>query len=291
MEIKGGLQETKKDRRDFSYKKSFGSISLSELPKEFYVSLPLIIKNQRDSDMCTAYGITAVSEDQEEIILSPEYQFAKIKEITGKIDEFGADLRSAAKSVIKFGSIKEADSPYKLGVQERDFIADWNNWNRELDNKATDYKKGSYFWIDGSYDFFNNIRVALWLNKAEKRSVFIGAEWHAEWSDIKDGIIKTYDPKSFYFGHAFKIYGWKEINGEPYLVAQLSNGKDFGDNGKFYFHSSVINSNAFRYGALTFKDVNQEEIKKIQWNIITLLYDVIKRYQQLIKLQLGKIWG
>ncbi len=118
--IIGGLLPHKKDIRDFSYSQKFGSISPLVLPKEFYLENPeevrKRIKQQGGTDACTAFSLTSVSEFQEGVILSPEYQFAKIKQITGDINGFGANLRDAAKSVIKFGSIKQEDSPFELEV-------------------------------------------------------------------------------------------------------------------------------------------------------------------------------
>ena len=141
----------------------------------------------------------------------------------------------------------------------------------------------SYFWVDGSYDNFDNIRSTLYLNAKEKRSVLIGAEWHQEWSDSKNGIIDDVNMQSLFFGHAFKLYGWKEINNKPYLVAQLSNGKGFGDNGLFYFSRNVINSLAFRYGAITFRDFDPELYKKIEWTILQILANYIAILKKMIE--------
>lgn len=117
-----------------------------------------------------------------------------------------------------------------------------------------------------------------------------GCEWRPSWSNALNGIVNKTDFSEPFFGHAILFFGWKEINNEPYLVAQLSNGKEFGDNGLFYFSRNVVNSSAFRFEGLTFKDFNQEDYKKLQWSLITKLYNLIKIYQQLIKIKLGKVW-
>ena len=81
----GGLLPLPKDKKDFSFGSVFGSADLAELPLEFRIGTPLQIKNQFNSDMCTAFGSSSVSEDQEGVLLSPEYIFAKTKQIAGEL--------------------------------------------------------------------------------------------------------------------------------------------------------------------------------------------------------------
>ena len=281
--IIGGLKDTPKDKRDFSYSKKFGSISPLELPKEFYVSQPLEIKNQFGSDFCVGFGTASVREDTELVILDPYFFWSQMAKIRGNWKEWGADLRLAAKTSTKIGIVKKQDQLNTLENKDRDFLANWENYPEELDEKAKEHIAMSYFWVDGSYDNFDNIRSTLYLNAKEKRSVLIGAEWHQEWSDSKNGIIDDVNMQSLFFGHAFKLYGWKEINNKPYLVAQLSNGKGFGDNGLFYFSRNVINSLAFRYGAITFRDFDPELYKKIEWTILQILANYIAILKKMIE--------
>lgn len=106
-------------------------------------------------------------------------------------------------------------------------------------------------------DTFDKIRATLWQNRGEERSVLAGCTWRQEWTRAPGGLI----PRSYGnggFGHAFKIFGWKKIDGETYLVAQLSNGSEIGDGGIFYFPRSVVNKE-FTYGLFTFKDMPREE--------------------------------
>ena len=291
MVMVNGLQPTKRDIRDFSYSQQFGSVSPLVLPKEFYVSQPLDIKQQYGSDFCIGFASAAVREFTEGVILDPFFVWSQMAKLRGDWREWGMDLRTAAKVLTKIGIVEQKDQPYNLENKDRDFLANWENYPKELENKASDHKAISYFWIDGPYDFFDNIRSTLYLNKEEKRSVLVGAEWRPSWSSAIKGIVKTTDFSEMFFGHAFIFFGWKEIDNEPYLVAQLSNGKEFGDSGIFYFSRSVVNSNAFRFSGLTFKDFNQEDYKKTQFTLIQRLYDLIKIYQQLIKMKLGKVWG
>lgn len=268
LKINGGLQELPKDPRDFQLGALFKPVKESEIPS---ISFSVEdrdnigrVKDQGDSDYCTAYTITGVSEDQEGIELSPEYQFAKIKQITGKIDEWGADLRSACKSATEFGSIPQLFAQSyitrsDIDVSSRKIIADYRNWDAALDREAVLYSKDSFFSISGK-NLFNELRSALWKHKDEHRSIAVGALWRQEWTESQNGII-PYRYGDEGFGHAFKIVGQNIIGKTLYLTAKLSNGKDIGDMGYFYFPEEVVNKE-FVYGAFMFKDIDPEVVKE-----------------------------
>lgn len=262
-----GLTPLKKDARDLSLGAVYKTIPIKDIPLlDFVVSQPIQIKDQLNTDMCVAYAITAVSEDQEGIELSPEYQFAQTKKILGDITSWGADLRTACKAIEKIGSI-----PNKQGIAymngkgvskyNRDWIADWKNWDSALDMSAIEYKKKTYLSID-STDLFSAIIEAMWTFKDEKRSILTGTTWYGNYTDIPLGIIPL-TPQGAGFGHAFKIFGQKIINKERYLVAQLSNGTSIGDGGLFYFPKEVVNRD-FKFGAFMFQDVDTQIIRDAQ---------------------------
>src|SRR3990167_5991989 len=96
-----------------------------------------------------------------------------------------------------------------------------------------------YTFVKGQYDLFDNIRATIWANKEKKQGVITGCLWRSIWTRANDGIIPKFDLDKEGFGHAFVIAGWKEINGETYLIAQLSNGIEVGDKGYFYFPRNV----------------------------------------------------
>lgn len=266
--IGGGLKELPKDERDFSFGAIFGSVPLSELPAEYEVRKPLAIKQQEDSDLCTAFAACAVSEDQEGIELGPEYLFAKTKKIEGDWKTWGADLRSVCKAITKFGTLSKIETIWKLEDKGRDWVADWSNWPETLDGVAGQFRKKSYFSVTGPYDAFDNIRSAMWINREEERSVLTGCMWEFDWTLSPKGIIPEEAGRDS-FGHAFKIFGWKRINGTVYLKAQLSNGEEIGDKGIFYFPRNVVNRK-FTFGSFTFQDISGEEAKVLlekKWSI------------------------
>jgi len=267
----GGLLPLKKDSRDFKYEGMFGGVAIESIPDNFTISDPLEIKDQGYSDMCVAFATVAVSEDQEKVPLSAEWFFSQIKKIQGNWKTWGADLRDGAKAAVKVGFIEEGNSPFSLKKEDRDFIANWDNWPVELQEEAQVHRKEAYFSVNSDFD---SLRSALWQNRLEKRSILTGVLWESDWNGIKDGIIPDKSTGSEETPHAIKIFGQKKIGEKLYLVAQLSNSTDFGDKGIYYFPESIVNKK-FKFGAYIFKDLDPENVKKISWNWRIRLYDFL----------------
>lgn len=282
-EIYGGLQPTPKDERDYSLGAVFGK---AEFPPnvDFMVSMPLVIHDQQNSDMCVAFSTSAVSEDEEGVQLSPEWFFAKIKEREGSSTTWGANLRDAMKVATKKGFLKQLDAPYSLDTNTRDWLADWTHWPLELDDYARVHKKKSYFKISqsGYIDLFDAIRASLWQFKGKNQSIITGLLWCPEWTNAEGGIIRKVGTPSF--GHAFKIFGQRMINGEPFLIAQLSNGEDIGDKGIFYISREAING-ASEFGAYMLVDMEKNDAEiliKHNWTINKMwLVKIINYFKKL----------
>lgn len=257
----GGLKKLPIDKRDFSLAGLYVQCNLNDVPGNFIVNEPLFWKDQKDTDFCSAFAVTEVSEDQEGEELIPEYQYFKTKILMGDLESWGADLRTACKVPVKFGSLPKKGSEKYIGLTRAE-VVDPNTWPKTLDIVAQSYKKDTYFSAtDGRYDLFDNLRTHLWQHRAEKCTIVTGTLWRSLWTNCNGGII----PKTQVageFGHAFKLYGSKLINGEPYLIAQLSNGADIGDRGKFYFPREVINREFKDFGAFMFKDIPRETAEK-----------------------------
>lgn len=252
--IIGGLRETKPDSRDLK----LGSITtlpkLEELPKEFILE-PLEIKNQQNTDFCSAFSTCAMSELQEGVLLEPSWSFAIGKMISGDMEEFGQDIRVALKTHVKYGAIEKSITPYSLENQSSEFLRDIRNWPN-LEEKAVSHKKKTYFKVTGNLDNFDNVRATIWKFREEKRAIGFGILWG--WSSYK---IKIDDPKTSGVGHMITAIGWKEIEGELYLIIQNSYGTQAGENGKHYFSRAVTNDAVEKYGAYMFLDMDKETVK------------------------------
>lgn len=285
-DIGGGLIPLPKDERDFSRTAVFGAPMVSELPDhDFIVAPPLVIKDQRNTDLCTAYATTSVAEDQENVVLNPEYTFFKTKvAIMKDPHSWGADLRSAMKSGCKFGFLEQDLAPVADGqiLQHPDAVNP-DTWKEsDYDMLAFEHRKSSFFAVDGPYDTFDNIRAALWQHRSYARTITLGVLWRPSWTGAKDGIIpdeltERDVQEGAYFGHAFKIYGQTYKNGELYLAAQLSNGPDIGENGIFYFSRKVANRDFGAFGMFMYEDMPRDVAEHHNYYAISVHDGFFKR--------------
>ena len=263
------LWETPKDERDFKLGAVVGHAQPMNLPDEYTVAEPLVIKDQGEgTDMCTAYALSSVSEDEEGVVLDPFFTFGATKFITGNKDEWGADLRSAAKSAVAgagpYGFLEAKNIPRIINpatMDDRNAAADFSLITSEEEIEARKHAKKSFFAVDGSGDLFDNMRSAMWQTRAEKRSIFTGCNWRVSWKYALDGII-DHAPAEQTFGHAVKAFGFfKDNKGVERIKLQLSNGKRIGDGGLFYPNRETLNQ-AFTFGAFTFLDIPREDAQK-----------------------------
>lgn len=285
-----GLQQLPQDNRDFSHATVFGAVAISDLPTgDFFVSETLGIKDQKNKDFCAAYAVSAVSEDQEGIELNPEFLFKTAKKLIGgeSWKDWGLNLRDVCNAIVKVGSLEQQFYPFEGKVEDtdRNFLANPANWPEDLDMLAADHRKNSYFAVDGPYGIFDNIRMTMWKNRNEARSVLTGVKWRYSWNSAPRGIIPVTgwenDPGE---GHAIKVFGQALLDnpnkkGEKklYLVVQNSWGLKVGDGGFFYFPAEVVNKE-FTYGAYTFKDMPRDYAQYHNENNICVDQSVIEKF-------------
>ena len=257
--IGGGLELVEPDVRNFEFGSIIGEeVNLNEIAGiDFMVGEHPIIE-QGTSDYCTGYATALAGMFHEGVELSPEWTFSKIKQLIGTPDGFGAPLGTAMKAGIVYGFLEKKRAPLSR-EKNGDAIRNWGNWDSFLDAYAREHKQQSYFEVkQGEYlDLFDALRAALWQEK--DTAIVTGAMWRDEWTSAENGIIPEVYGNGGY-GHAFCLIGQKILNGEPYLIAQLSNGTDIGDNGRFYFSRAVVNKE-LKYGSFMFVDMPKEEAK------------------------------
>jgi hypothetical protein len=287
FKIFGGLTEYVEDNNDFKLGAIVTLPKLETIPDDFTVWNPPYIKDQKETDFCTAFAGTYASAAQEGVDLSPEFQFAATKKISGDISEWGADMRDMLKSLCEIGSIESQMVPNELKIDsegsDRDTIANIANWPESFKQKAIEHKKRSYFKVTGPYDLFDNMRATMFAFSKENRLVITGAKWKHAWT-VANGAIIPKEITDGGFGHAFVFNGTKKIDGEIYLKAILSNGSDFGDGGFYYFPREVVNRD-FRWGGYTLIDISKEDAhilidRKMKLNLLWLA----KVLQKLINL-------
>lgn len=264
-----GLKPLPIDSRDYSHTLNFGSINLGAvIIPDFITAVPLEIKNQDInywSDFCASYAAAEVAENEDLVIFCPEWSFAYAKHLlfqagnTTALSDFGLNLRDICDSALQKnngGFLPRLNDPFKcdsVNRPVREFIVNLSNWPTNTLSLAQKYAKQAYYSVDGPYDTFDNFRSVMWQNIAERRSIITGCLWRASWSQSPNSIIpQVYEAQGS--PHAFVFCGQKTINGVLHLVARLSDGINFGDNGFFYFPREVVNREFGAYGAFTFKD-------------------------------------
>lgn len=247
--IVGGLLKLPPDDRDFKVGSIMTLPKLEELPKEFKLKT-LGIKNQYSSDYCSAFASTLVSETQEGVELSPEWHFAVSKMLSGDVQGWGQDLRTACEVSVKHGDLLQKDAPYTLKDKSDMVIRDIKNWPN-LFSLAIGQKKKSYIKVKGPYDDFDDIRATLFKLQTP---IMIGLTWswgmnHYELKGITDEG----------FGHAITVIGWNDKG----LILQNSGGIRVGLNGEHVIGREEINHFVSQYGAFTFLDLSTSEVKEL----------------------------
>lgn len=284
--ITGGLQELTEDTRDFSRTAVFGTIRADKIPEHNFMVAPVMdIYDQGDSDACTAFATCAASSDQEGVLLAPEFSFYATKVLLQQDpNSWGANLRDAMKSHVKFGALDMEYSPFKLRDGEiisREEMLDPSNWENDHQMLAYEHRKNTFFNClkDSPHDKFDSARIGLWLHREKMRSIVTGVTWRHSWTESKDGkISKEYEGGGV--PHAFILKGQKYFDNEPYLVAQLSNGEDIGDKGLFYFPREVVN-NEFKYGMFMFEDLPKEKVENHLYYGTTEKDNLLKKWAKI----------
>lgn len=286
--MKYGLLPTPKDDRDFKLGAVTTLPALSELPANFILS-GFKIKNQRDSDFCTAYATCGASELQEGVRLSPEWVFAKSKEISGDPEAWGQIIRNSLKVHTNHGAPEATECTLTVTNTDLDKLRYIENYPRSLDKKAIKHIKKSYVSVIGQYDAFDDIRASIWKYRKERRAVITGVDfgWRSDQTTFE--VIPT-DGE----GHCMYVVGWVTENGFCRLVYVNSNGYEVGDNGVHYVGRTVVNHFVPKYDAFMFVDMEPDQIRymiengitdKDNW-VVQLYKVVISLTRQLLKKKL-----
>lgn len=246
------LKRSSFDARDYSLFKSkkFGSVfdNLKAMPKEGLGRRPQWVKDQGDTNYCTAYGVSSASEYQEGIELSPEYQAAREGQLAGSPIVNGCDMRTALSSAVKFGALP---SPAPLRFPDTEGEHDgWikpalpQSFPSALDSQAEPHKKGSYYAVTfggrEDLDAFDSARVALWFGHPTNAVIIAGGFWFNEFNyPQKSGLVGN--PTKPITRHCYLIIAWKIIEGIEVIGIQSPQGKDHGDGGLIWLTREQFN--------------------------------------------------
>lgn len=257
------LKLTPVDKRDFSLGAITTLPELVTLPKSFMLD-GIRIKNQRDTDFCTQFSSCGASELQEGVELSPEWTFAKTKQLNNDLDSYGEDLRTAMATHTKVGAVEAKDVPFSVNDKDPAYLRHIENYPQGLEKKAVEHMKNSYLKVTGPYDAFDNIRATLFKYREERRAVVMGCIFGWDTNDVVfDTVVKEGG------GHAMYFAGWKYIKNKLYLAVVNSYGKEAGENGIHYMSREVVNYYESLYGTYMFSDLTKEDVQYMIQNGIT----------------------
>lgn len=280
--VRGGLLKTPKDKRDFQLGKIIKWPKLEELPDSFQLE-PVSIKDQGDTDFCSAFATCGMSELQEGVELNPYWSFAVSKMISKDPDTYGQDLRSAMKVHAKYGAI-EGDNSFNLSAQEIRYIENYPGDYRTI---GLNHQKQSFFKVAGwpkEYDAFDAVRAAIWLFRDLKRAVAFGVLWSWPLDEI---YLKDYSPDGN--GHATYLRGWqtwkkydKGDATEIVMVLQNSYGREVGNLGYHLISRKVVNDMVRQFGAFMFVDMPPQIAKQKVWSLWQRFCGAVKDYFNII---------
>ena len=238
--------------KKFSHHKLFGTVPQATLPETLGRPRQHVF-NQGMTLRCTGYGSAANGSYIHGRAFSPDWSAYKIGVKQGKsVDEGGGDPNATMKHQRDDGFLPLEDAPYSLERNGAQGSGMYAGWPAELDEKAKKFDTvPGFVRVDGPYDTFDNIRVALHLacDPVTKFGATVDAfgRWFAEWSSAPRGIVpSTY--KSFIGYHRYIFIDWVTIDGKEYLVAHNSGGTGIGDGGFFYFDRDTVNREFSQWG-------------------------------------------
>ena len=217
-----GLKKILPDHRDYSYHRTFGTIDPGEQFNDNFNLDAGITNPSQDADGfpygCTGYTTSELCQDEDKKQYLPRFTYDQTLKMEGQKEGVGCDIRDSLNSSIVYGVQALGEGP-------------------EL---ALNHRRGAYFQIENSSDWFDSLRSAMVMSN---RSISIGSKWYPEWMLAPFGIIPVpnwNNPNTTF--HNWKICGWKTINGIVYLIGKPWIGVTWGDAGYGYFSREVINA-------------------------------------------------
>lgn len=207
--------------------------------------------DQSSTNFCTEYGETTSGGYEHDQDFSPEWETAAACAYLGAPIMDGADPYPSMQVPTVMGYLPIGLSPFTLARNGAAFIAQWTNWPKKLAPVAAAYAADLVpYYVDGPYDTFDNVRNALYqaFLANEKGVVKAFGFWYASWNTqagdrTQKGRVRcpsrSEQPVS---RHRYTFIDFDaDANGEPVLVAALTQGEEFGDGGFLYFDRATIN--------------------------------------------------
>lgn len=255
--VHNGLRPISHDTsRDFNHKKFwpvtrqlFGSANALPGLASTLGRTPVCINDQGSSNFCTGFEVSEAIGNQLGIPMSPETQVALEGKIAGAPILVGTDPKTALSSGL-LGAFAKTATPLTFANQGWTTPAEWQmyplNFFASVPNGRPSYYAVT-FGDPGDMDVYDSVKLALNDAKQDPVPGFSGVLafgfWYKTFNQVgSNGIIPALQPNELPITrHAYGFIDWKTINGVEYLVAQLSQGEEFGDKGLCYFTRENMN--------------------------------------------------
>lgn len=257
--VKNGLKPISKDHRDRSFPRTFGTVN------NFAAELNLDVFGFPDQNLegypdgCTGYAQTEICQDEDKAEYQPSFTYLKTLFMEGNVGkQVGCDIRDSLKSTIVYGV---------LGKDETD------------DAQATYHRRGAYYAVVDSPDLdaFDDVRSAIVLNN---RTVSVGTPWFPEFETVgQDGVLPLFASPVTIF-HNWKVCGWKQINGQPYLIGKTWQGPSYGDHGYCYLSRTLFNElmSLSGSGAFTVRKAASSDYLLVKLDILTTVVSYLRMW-------------
>lgn len=218
--IHSGVRKVVPDHRDRSYPRTFGTTTT--FPDELNLDVGFGFPDQNADGYpngCTGYTQADIAADEDTIEYQPRFTYDKTRMMEGTYPEdVGCDIRDSLESTIAYGLLAKGET---------------------TDDQAGFHRRGAYYNVvdDPNLDAFDDVRSAIATNR---RSVSCVTPWFAEWEYPVKGVIAA--PKTLTGYHNWKICGWTQIAGTPYLIGKSWQGPRYGDSGYHYVSREIFNA-------------------------------------------------
>ena len=250
--MKHGVKKPRKDYRNYSFHRTFGSTVPNFIQPDFDEDAGLTMPDQNMEGLpfaCTGYTQSELCQDMDKSSYKPKYNYDKTLEMDGLEEGSPCDIHTSLKSTLVYGVT-----------------------NIGTDEDAALHRRGAYYEVEKhSNDWFDSIRSAI-LTNPFRCSVSVITPWFACFQHTYGGIITgdfvTQPVPTIW--HNWKISGQKTINGVPYLKAKTWQGKNYGDNGWCYFSRERFNRLMMIPGttAFTLAPFDKNNIVRVKIGII-----------------------
>lgn len=207
--------------------------------------------DQEETNLCTGYGEAVSNGYEQGQDFGGEFQSAAEGQFLGAPIVNGADPYPSMQATYIMGSLPARLSPFSLAVKGVSFVADWKNWPAELFMIAKRYKTALIpYYVDGPYDTFDNIRNALYQAFLANETGVVKAFgwWYGSWNTQASnprqrGVLSVPSVSETPVSrHRYTFIDWeKGKDGVVRLVAALTQGDGYGDDGFCYFDRETIN--------------------------------------------------